>query len=561
MTKSLPRFVFLASLALATALVPIAQLAYLQLTNAGLPAGQEGGVTTHKKALSARRGFIFDRHQNVLAVSTPVFPIEAAVGLVNPKEAGFVRLAELLGRNQVQLQAELIRQKRQQFTPLEFVSLKQQATSDLADSVLALGLAGISSRTDYQRYYPAGAVAASVVGLTNKDESGQTGVEFAFERRLQGEPGQKQVLADRHGRNIKDLEYLKPSRIGQNLSLSLDLRLQHIAYRELGRTLQQQGAKAGSIILLDVDSGEVLTMVSRPAYNPNTQADKITRVRTGARFDVFNPGATLTPLLITAALNSGHYHRYSILDTHPGVVQIKDKVFKDKINYGLVDLPTLISQSSQVGTIRLLQSLDASQVFTMMERFGFGQPTGLEMFEVAGALPDFSALDKLGLAAVAHGYGMTVTSAQLARAYLVFANQGVLKQLSILDQKVHPRSEQQAEPVITKATASSVLEMLSISVERRIPATLGSRLYQIAGKGAVIYRTARNSHDIRPHAVVFAGIVPATQPRLVGVVVVHKPERQARDNDQIAATVFARVTDSALRLLAVRPDHPDKVVL
>lgn len=549
------RFAFAGMLILALSAVTAIRLAQLQLLDNGFLKNQGDRAVVRTEKLPAHRGLIFDRNHEVLAASTPVDFIWAQPSLVDITASNMQRLAACLDRQPEFLRRTLARNLRR-----EFIYLKRRVSLDASLCVEQLDLPGIYSRTEYRRYYPAGEVAAHVVGLTNIDDVGQEGAELAFNDQLSGVPGSKKVLRDRHGRNIQDLEYIQEPHVGEELTLSLDLRLQYIAYRELQRAVHAHEAKSGSIILLDAVTGEVLALVNQPSYNPNSAVRNFDSMRNRALTDVFEPGSTVKPLIVAAAIDDQRYAPTSVIDTNPGYVEIAGKRIKDPINYGVISLKTLIAKSSQVGMALLSQRLGADYIFSTLMRFGLGQPTGLELpGEAIGALPDWPAMSKIGKVTMAYGYGMTVTSTQLAQAYFAFTNKGITRPLSILKQQKYQAT---SHSVVSSKTARSILEMLEGVTGHSGTATgADNPLYRIAGKTGTVRKASGGGYDRNRHIALFAGIAPASNPRLVGVVVINEPKGQFRGGGRVAAPVFSTVAVSALRLMNVSPDRNDRVML
>ncbi len=528
------------------------RLVYLQLFEREFLQTKGNQLAIRTRSIEAHRGFIFDRHQQVLAVSTPVPSIWAKPGLVDTTSPSFGQLALLLG-----MSSDSLRTYLERYSDREFVYLKRRITPDIEQRVKALNLDGIYSRMEYRRYYPAGEVTSHVIGLTDVDGFGQEGVELSFDDSLRGLNGRKKVLRDRRGLAVADLEYLSDRRNGKDLSLSLDLRIQYIAYRELQKAIKEHSATSGSIILLDAFTGEVLALVNQPSYNPNmTSSMNFVRMRNRVLTDVFEPGSTIKPLVVSAALQNTDYSMDSLIDTSPGFIRLSSKIISDPLDYGVIDLKTLLVKSSQVGIARLVQNLDDEMVFNSLAHFGLGRPTGIELpGEVVGRLPDPPYMSELDKAALAYGYGINVTSIQLAQAYLTFVNQGFTGRISILKQPDdHPR--RQIYPVISQPVAEEVLSALEQVVEDGGTASRArNALYRIAGKTGTVRKLTTSGYDTSSHLALFAGFVPASKPKLLGVVVIHHPKGSVVSGGQVAAPVFSAIAHNALRLLNVPPDQ------
>lgn len=548
------RLLLLGGLLLSGMLAVAGRLIYLQFFERDFLQLQGDQIAIRTELIEAHRGFIFDRNHHVLAASTPVPSIWANPGLVNPDHPDLARLALLLDLSQKKLSAHL---KRYRYR--EFIYLKRRVTPDIAEQINALGIEGIHSRTEYRRYYPAAEVAAHVLGLTNVDGFGQEGVELAFDEQLRGVTGQKRVIRDRRGRTVADLDYPVDSRAGEDLVLSIDLRIQYVAYRELQRAIERHQAVSGSIILLDARTGEVLALVNQPSYNPNmTSSIDFFQMRNRVLTDVFEPGSTIKPLIVATALDNTEYTLESLIETDPGFVKVGSKVIKDPVNYGTIDLRTLLIKSSQVGIVKLTQDLDEDLVFSSLTRFGLGQPTGLELpGEAAGRLPDPPHMGPLDKIAMAYGYGINVTSAQLARAYLAFVNQGFAGQITILSQEKN-RERKQIYPIIKPSVADQILFTLESVVDSGGTASNArNALYRIAGKTGTVRYLSSSGYDQDNHIALFAGIAPVSNPRLVGVVVINQPQGELSSGGQVAAPIFSKVSFDAFRLMNVLPDRAD----
>lgn len=548
------RFLMLGTLVLGLGVVSIARLAFVQLHQSDFLKSQGDKVVLHNESLPMNRGFIFDRNQEVLAASTPVPSIWANPKLLDTQSQGFRELATILNKRLSRLKEEMEKVKER-----DFIYLKRQVTPDLAAQIEQLNLDAVHIRMEYKRYYPAGKVTAHVVGLTNIDDQGQEGVELSFNEQLSGIQGSKRVLRDNQGRNIADIGYVTWPKIGQDLVLSLDLRLQYIAYRELQKAVKKHKAASGSIVLLDAASGEILALVNEPSYNPNsTQKINFSHVRNRALTDMIEPGSTIKPLVVAAALNSRQYTRDDVIDTNPGFIRVGNKVIRDPANYGVIDLKTLIAKSSQVGIVKLAQSMRMDYVVETMAKFGFDGPTGLELpGESTGRMPDLPTMNETSRAALAYGYGMAVTPLQLARAYTIFANQGEISDLTIL--KKNAGADKDRRAVIAQETALDLLDFLEAVTERSGTATKAkNHLYSIAGKTGTVRRTKRGGnqgYDKNSHNSLFVGIAPSGAPKIVGVVLIREPKGQVRGGGYIAAPVFSKVAVASLRLLGVVPDQ------
>ncbi len=434
--------------------------------------------------ISAHRGSIMDRNGEPLAISTPVDSVWA-----NPTELVSAvdrvpELAQLLG-----LDAELLMRRITRSMDKQFVYLKRHLNPEQARQVMALKLPGVNILREYRRYYPAGEIAGHLVGFTNVDDNGQEGLELEFNHWLSGESGSKRVLKDRLGRAVENVESINPPKHGKDLHASIDLRLQYLAYRSLKAAVQQHKAESGSIVILDVKTGEVLAMVNQPTYNPNDRAQySAERYRNRAITDIFEPGSSIKPLILAAALESGRYRSTSMVDTSPGYVIVGPKKIEDSRNLGRVSLTTVLSRSSNVGATKIAMSLEPDQLWNVMAKFGLGSLTSSGFpGESAGLLTHYNDWRKINQATLAYGYGVSVTPLQLAQAYAALGDAGILRPVSLvkLDQ---PNDGQQ---VISEETATAICHMMEEVVR---PGGSGHAAsvegYRIAGKTGTSWKFA-----------------------------------------------------------------------
>ena len=498
--------------------------------------------------ISAHRGTISDRNGEPLAISTPVDSI-----WVNPKEFASAvddipRLARALEVDSRTLMRRITRSMDK-----EFLYLKRHLNPEQAEQVLALNLPGINVQREYRRYYPASEVTGHLLGFTNIDDEGQEGLELAFNHWLAGEAGAKRVLKDRLGRSIENVESIRPARHGKDLKTSIDLRLQYFAYRSLKAAIKSYEARSGSIVVLDVKTGEVLAMVNQPTYNPNDRSQfAAARYRNRAITDIFEPGSSIKPLVVAAALESGQYRPSSVVDTAPGYVTVGAKRIEDSRNLGRVSLTTILARSSNVGVTKLAMTLEADQLWDTMTQFGFGALTTSGFpGESAGMLTHFSHWQPISQATLAYGYGVSVTPLQLAQAYAVIGDDGGLRPISLVRLE-HPNDGRQ---VISQETAAAVRRMLEEVVR---PGGTGTKAavdgYRIAGKTGTAWKFATGGYSEDKYISIFAGLAPASNPRLATVVVIDEPRGELYYGSDVAAPVFADVMAESLRLLAVAPD-------
>ena len=532
----------------------IAQLQIMPDEEFGVDFLQDEGDarSIRRVPIPAYRGLITDRNGEPLAVSTPVTSLIANPKLVNKlaTEQDLKKLADALEVSFPQLSARLERYRNK-----KFMYLARQLPVNEAQRVLDLGISGIEGRQEFKRFYPAGEVTSQLVGFTNIDEVGIEGMELAYNEWLTGKAGSKKVIKDNKGRVIKDISLIKPAHAGENLRLSIDLRIQYAAHRALKKAVDKHNAKSGSVVVLDVETGEVLAMVNQPSFNPNDRSKLIPgSVRNRAMTDIMEPGSTVKPFTILAALESGKFEPNTTIDTHPGYLKVDRKKFKDENNYGLLDLAGIISKSSNVGTSKIALQLNPNETRELFERFGFGENLGSGFpGETSGSLPAHRRWDSVTQATFSFGYGLSASSLQLARAYAVLASNGVRKEVSLLPVDLAP----QGVRIIDEAIADEMRYMLHAATSKK---GTGSRAaikgYSVGGKTGTLHKpnSAGGYHE-SVYMSAFAGFSPINDPRLVTVVVVDEPSEGGYFGGVVAAPVFSEVTGNALRLMQVTPDQ------
>ena len=526
----------------------IARAVHLQVLNKDFLNQQADTRHLRTEKISAHRGSIMDRNGDPLAISTPVDSVWA-----NPKElaAAVDRVPELA--RSLNLDSELLMRRITRSMDKEFLYLKRHLSPDQAHAMMALKLPGVNVIREYRRYYPAGEVAGHLVGFTNVDDDGQEGLELAFNHWLSGESGAKRVLKDRLGRSVENVESIRPPRHGKDLRTSIDLRLQYLSYRTLKAAIQQYKAESGSIVILNIVTGEVLAMVNQPTYNPNDRAQySAERYRNRAITDIFEPGSSIKPLIIAAALESGRYRAGSMVDTAPGYVVVGPKKIEDPRNLGRVSLTTVLSRSSNVGATKIAMSLEPDQLWSTMTRFGLGSLTASGFpGESAGLLTHYNDWRQISQATLGYGYGVSVTPLQLAQAYAAIGSGGIIRPISLvrLDETVP------GERIVDSATAVAIRGMLEEVVR---PGGTGNNAsiagYRVAGKTGTAWKFAAGGYSEDKYFSIFAGLVPASDPRLAAVVVIDEPSGDLYYGSDVAAPVFADVMSESLRLLAIPPD-------
>lgn len=526
----------------------VARAVYLQVLDKDFLNREADSRHLHTEKISAHRGTITDRNGEPLAISTPVDSVWA-----NPKElaSAVSSVPELAAA--LDLDSQLLMRRITQSMDKEFLYLKRHLSPDDAHKVMTLNLPGVNVLREYRRYYPAGEIAGHLVGFTSIDDDGQEGLELAYNHWLGGESGAKRVLKDRLGRPVEDVESIRPPRQGKDLVSSIDLRLQYLAYRALKAAIQKHHADSGSIVVLDVLTGEVLAMVNQPSYNPNDRAQySAERYRNRAITDIFEPGSSIKPLVVAAALESGRYRASSYVDTAPGFVIVGPKKIEDSRNLGRISLATVLSRSSNVGATKIAMSLEPDQLWGTMMSFGLGSLTSSGFpGESAGLLTNYNHWQRISQATLAYGYGVSVTPLQLAHAYSAIGSNGWLRPVSLV--KLDQPNE--GKHIISDATAKAVRRMMEDVVQAGgTGRKAGVPGYRVAGKTGTSWKFSAGGYSHDKYISIFAGMAPASSPRLATVVIIDEPGGDLYYGSDVAAPVFAAVMVESLRLLAIPPD-------
>ena len=524
------------------------RILYLQVYQREFLSAQGDDRYLRTVQISAHRGTITDRHGEPLAVSTPVDSIWANPQDLAPAMHRLPELAEIL-----EIDEDWLVRRVTSNLEREFVYLRRHLPPDHASRVLQLGIPGVATFREYRRYYPAGEVVGHLLGFTNIDDVGQEGLEFEFDYWLKGEHGAKRVLRDRMGRIVEDVDLVKPARPGRTLRASLDLRLQYLAYRELKQAVADHDAISGSVVILDPATGEVLAMVNQPSYNPNnrTQFDP-SRYRNRAITDIFEPGSSVKPFVVAAALESGRYKPGSVIDTSPGTLWVDGReITRDNNNLGPIDLTTILVRSSNVGAAKLALELDREHLWSTLSRLGLGRVTESGFpGESAGVLQDVHYWNPVGQATLSYGYGVSVTALQLAQAYAAIAADGVRRPVSLLAVD----EAEQGEQVLSSHTAVTLQGMLETVVAQGTGRRAAVANFRVAGKTGTAWKSGEGGYFGDRYLAVFGGFAPVSDPRLVAVVVIDEPRRSAYYGGEVAAPIFSRIVAGGLRLLSVPPD-------
>ena len=516
---------------------------------------QEGDARSiRRESIPALRGVIYDRNGDALAVSTPVYAVST-----NPRKADFDQAQFAAMSKVLQVPQKQLERRVQAHSDKQFVYLKRHAGWDMSQRLDALRLPHLELRPEYRRYYPAAEIAAHVTGLTDIDDQGIEGVELAFERNLRGQPGAKIVLKDRRGNSIRDLDYLAPPRFGQDVSLSIDLRLQYIAYRELKSAVQVHKAESASLIMADAKTGEILALVNQPSYNPNDIAGQLAGMRNRAVTDSYEPGSTVKPFTALAALESDRYDTETVIDTSPGYFRVVFKLIQDPINRASLSLAQAIQKSSQVAIAKVALDLEEQAVFDVLARAGLGNfiSSGLPG-EAMGRFSNSQLRYPVVRATLAYGYGLSVTPLQLTGAYLTLASGGKRIPLSILKQDRQTETEQVFDPEHVRQVLA-MMELVTSQAGTASKAAVPG--YRVAGKTGTARIVGKQGYDDERHVAWFAGMVPVSDPRLVMIVLVNEPRSGVNSGGGVAAPIFGRVAERSVRVLGIAGDiQPPSIV-
>ena len=562
-SQSLPgrfqrRFKLCALALFAAGLMLAGRAIYLQFWQSDFLESRADAQQLKEAIIVARRGRILDRNGRLLAVSAPVDSFWAHPGSLPELRPYLPRIAAVLGSSAQQLERRLSSAQGRQF-----VWLQRGLPPDRAREVLDLEAPGVFVRREYRRYYPAGEYAGHLVGFADIDENGQEGLELSFDSWLKGRDGRKQVVRDRLGRHVRDIASLETLEPGRDLRLGLDLRIQYLAHRELKKAIDRHQADSGSIVVLDVTTGEVLAMTAQPSFNPNDRAQlKAANYRNRACLDLLEPGSTIKPLVVAAALDSGAWSLDDTIDTGAGFIRVGSKKIEDRTALGVIDFPTLLRRSSQVGATTVAMSLEPQRLWSTFTSVGLGRATQSGFpGEAEGSLPSYDYWRPVDQAVMAYGYGLAVTPLQLVSAYMAIANQGQALPVSFLKLDDQPSGAL----VLSRRTAAAVSSLLEeplaaggTAIRARIPG------YRVAGKTGTSEKLGASGYESDRHTSLFVGFAPASNPRIAAVVVIDEPRAEGYFGGQVAAPVFSRVVLGALRFVGAPmdgvPEHSGALV-
>ncbi|AMT90709.1 penicillin-binding protein 2 [Pseudomonas moraviensis] len=525
----------------------------LQVVDRDFLKGQGDARSLRHIPIPAHRGLITDRNGEPLAVSTPVTTLWANAKEMQSAKEKWPALAAALGQNPKALSERLEAQANK-----EFIYLVRGLTPEQGQAVLDLKVPGVYGIEEFRRFYPAGEVTAHMVGFTDIDDHGREGVELAYDEWLAGVPGKRQVIKDRRGRLIKDVQVTKNAKAGKPLALSIDLRLQYLANRELRNAIIENGAKAGSLVIMDVKTGEILAMVNQPTYNPNNRRNlQPAMMRNRAMIDVFEPGSTMKAISMSAAIETGRWKPSDTVEVYPGSLQIGKYTIKDvsKTEGPVLDLTGILINSSNVGMSKVAFDIGGETIFRLAQKVGLGQDTGLGFpGERVGNLPNYREWRKAETATLSYGYGISVTAIQLVHAFSALANNGRLAPLTLIKTDKMPQTTQ----VLPEAVAKTMQGMLQQVIEAprgvfraQVPA------YHVGGKSGTARKTSVGTKGYAENSYrsLFAGFGPMSDPRYAIVVVIDEPTKAGYFGGLVSAPVFSRVMSGTLRLMNVTPDN------
>ncbi len=544
------RHLLLSGVFMAAVVTLSARVIFLAVTERDFLQDEGDRRALSETQIPGMRGLIYDRNGRALAVSTPVSAIVVNPSLLRLDPLQLTELARLLD-----LPASAVANRIAEHSQKQYLYLRRHLGAERSAAIQALRIDHLWLEREYRRFYPAGEVAAHVVGMTNIDDRGLEGLELSYDRLLQGRAGSKTVLRDRYGDIIRDIEYQGAAQFGQDMVLSLDLRLQYIAYRELKAAVATHQAVSGSLVMVDVSTGEILALVNQPSFNPNDISGYRNSMRNRVVTDAYEPGSTIKPFAALAALESGRYTPETPIDTAPGYFWIGKKMIQDPVDRKTLTLAQAIQKSSQVAIAKLALALGEDAVFDVLTRAGLGNPVGTGLpGEAIGFLSETELRYPLVRATLAYGYGLTVTPLQMASAYLTLARHGERLPLTIT-RRDRPLS---VERIFDADLAESVLSMMELVTAQEGTASEASvDGYRVAGKTGTARLVGAQGYDDERHVAWFAGVAPVTNPKIVMVVVINEAKSGEIGGGRLAAPVFSRVAERSLRLLGIRPDQVD----
>lgn len=524
--------------------------AYIQVIEPDQLIKQGDNRTKRVREAAAHRGLIMDRNGQELAVSIPVQAIYADPKIIAQQDSlSDVRrwdaLAKVLNNDTKALMAKVSNPKRR------FVYLQRQVTPAMANYVDELDIPGVYLRDESRRYYPSGEVSAHVIGFTNVDDKGIEGIEYLFNEYLTGTPDRRYIRRDRKGRQVELLQE-KEGKKANDLVLTIDQRIQALAYKEIKKALTVYQARSASALVIDAETAEVLAMVNGPSYNPNNRKNTgAHRIRNRVVTDAFEPGSAVKPLAVLSALEFGEIKKDDIIDTHPGWMRLGGSRVQDSHNYGELDLRSIIQKSSNMGTTKLALSVPKEFLLDTYYNMGLMSDTGMSLLgESAGLFHERSRWSEFELATLSFGYGLSVTTAQLGRMYTTLANGGANRELTIIKND----KQKEAEQVFSAQNTQAVLEMMESVTQKGGSGTKAAVAgYRVAGKTGTSRKAIAGGYGDN-YVNIFAGVAPVSDPQIVVVVLINEPGGDLYYAGDTAAPVFSKIMGGALQLLNVAPD-------
>lgn len=550
-TRHLTRLVIVSAFFSLLLLILIWRMIDLTVLHRQFLQGQGNARSLRTVDIPAYRGMITDRHGAPLAISTPVESVWVNPKEFSPDKEQFMSLAKYLHLTPKQLSRKIVNAEKES---REFLYLQRQLPPALSKEIAALKIPGVNFQKEFKRYYPDSDSISQLLGFTNVDDQGLEGIELAYQDWLRGIVGKKRVVKDRLGRIIEELNVTKEPRPGRDLVLSIDRRLQYLAYSELSKTVEEFAAKSGSVVVVDTENGEILAMANVPSYNPNSRGryDKDT-YRNRAVTDTFEPGSVIKTLSIASALETGLFTPTTIIDTNPSWMSVHGRTVRDIHNYGVLDVTGVLQHSSNVGVTKMVLASPPEQLIGLLQRSGFGQRTeSAYPGESEGNIVKVKDANPFVLATISFGYGLSVTALQLAKAHMIFANQGKLIPVTLLYNDPPTAGVQ----VIKPQTAQQVLSMMEAVLGKdgtgkaaRVPG------YRVAGKTGTARVAGKDGYKDRKYTASFIGIAPVSKPKFVVVVIIHQPSRKGYYAAAVAAPLFSKVMTGALRLFNIPTDE------
>lgn len=550
-SRHLARLIIVSAFFFLILLILIWRMVDLTVLHRQFLQGQGNARSLRTVDIPAHRGMITDRHGAPLAISTPVESVWVNPKEFSPDKEQFMSLAEYLNLTPKQLSRKIVNAEDEN---REFLYLQRQISPTLSKEIEALKIPGINFQKEFKRYYPDSASMSQLLGFTNIDNQGLEGIELAYQDWLRGIVGKKRVIKDRLGRIIEELNVIKEPRPGRDLVLSIDRRLQYLAYSELNKTVEEFAAKSGSLVVIDTENGEILAMVNVPSYNPNSRGryDKDT-YRNRAVTDTFEPGSVIKTFSVASALETGLFTPTTIIDTNPSWMIVHGRTVRDIHNYGVLDVTGILQHSSNVGVTKMVLASPPEQLIGLLQRSGFGQRTeSAYPGESEGSIVNVKDANPFVLATIGFGYGLSVTALQLAKGNMIFANQGKLIPITL----IHNDPPTAGVQVIKPKTAEQVLLMMEAVLGKdgtgkaaRVPG------YRVAGKTGTAWVAGKDGYKDRKYTASFIGIAPVSKPKFVVVVIIHEPSQKGYYAASVAAPLFAQVMSGALRLFNIPTDE------